>query len=174
MLPLVRTHVKIGCGDVFFEVLDLRCAGNGEHDGRAMEEPRDRKLSRRGVVALGEFRQGLREGLIGLEELAGGDRIPRQEGDTLLFAPGEGLLVAAVGEGVAVLHADDGDDLLRLFDLDRCDFTEADVAYFSLVLHLAKCAEGLFERGAGVDAVELVELNALDFQAAQAHFDTLD
>ncbi len=42
--------------------------------------------------------------------------------------------VATVGERVAVLHADDGDDLLRLLDLGRCDFAEADVADFALVL----------------------------------------
>ena len=35
-------------------------------------------------------------------------------------------------------------------------------------------AERLFERRARVDAVELVEVDALELEAAQAHFDTLD
>ncbi len=66
--------------------------------------------------------------MIGLEQLAAGHRIPGQEGDAALLAPVEGLLVAAVGERVAILHGDDGDDLLRLLDLGGRDFAEADVA----------------------------------------------
>ena len=60
------------------------------------------------------------------------------------------------------------------FDLRGGDFAEADVADFSLLLHLAEGTEGFFERGARVDAVELVEVDALELEAAQAHFDTLD
>ncbi len=116
----------------------------------------------------------LREGMVGLEQFAAGHGIPGQEGDAALFAPVERLLVAAVGERVAVLHADDGDDLLRLFDLCGRDFAEADVADFSLVLHTSSAPKAFFERGARVDAVELVELDALELEAAQAHFDTLN
>ena len=93
--------------------------GIGSMTGRAMQKPGDGELRGGGVVALGEFREDLREGMIGLEQLAAGDRIPRQEGDAVLLAPGEGLLVAAVGERVAILHADDGNDLLRLLRSPR-------------------------------------------------------
>ncbi len=125
-------------------------------------------------MVFGEFRQSLCEGLVWLEQLAGGDGVPGQEGDSLLLAPGQCLLVAAVGEGVAILHTDDGDDLLHLLDLFGADFAEADVADFALLLHLFQRTQAFFERGAGIDAVELVELDALEFEAAQAHFDTLD
>ena len=62
----------------------------------------------------------------------------------------------------------------RLLDLRRGDFAEADVADLALLLHLLERAEGLFKRGAGVDAVELVEVDAVELEAAQAHFDALD
>ena len=48
------------------------------------------------------------------------------------------------------------------------------MADLALFLHLVKRAEALFKRGAGVDAVELVEFDALQLEAAQAHFDALD
>jgi TM2 domain-containing membrane protein YozV len=82
--------------------------------------------------------------------------------------------VAAVGEGVAVLHADDGDDLLGLLDFGGCDFAEADVADFSLVLHLFQGTQTFLERGTGVDAVKLVEFDALEFEATEAHFNALN
>ncbi len=40
-----------------------------------------------------------------------------RKGDAALFAPGERLLISPVGERVAILHTDDGDDLLCLLDL---------------------------------------------------------
>src|SRR3954464_11048643 len=109
-----------------------------------------------------------------LEQLSSGHGIPGQEGDDALLAPGESLFVATIGEGVAVLHTDDGNELLGLFDFSRRDFAEADVADLALLLHAAESAERLLERGGGDDSGELVELDAVELEAAEAHFDTLD
>jgi hypothetical protein len=48
------------------------------------------------------------------------------------------------------------------------------VADLALLLHLLQRAERLFERGARVDAVQLVEVDAFELEAAQAHLDTLN
>ena len=97
------------------------------------------------------------------------------EGDAVLLAPREGLFVAAVGERVAILHADDGDDLAAPASIS------AGVTSLRPMWRIFPCsciwlegAEGFFERRARVDAVELVELDALELEAAQAHFDALD
>jgi len=174
LCPFVGADLERGGGDVLFEVLHLGRAGDGEHNGRALEEPGERELCGCGIVARGELGQSLQEGMVGLEQLASGHGIPGQECDASLLAPGEGLFVAAVGERVAILNADDGNDLLRLFDLGGRNFAEADVADFSLVLHLAERAEGFFEWGARIDAVKLVEFDALEFEATEAHFNAMN
>ena len=43
------------------------------------------------------------------------------------------------------------------------------MADLALVLELLEGAEAFLERGAGVNAVELVEIDAIEFKAAQAH-----
>ena len=48
------------------------------------------------------------------------------------------------------------------------------MADLALVLQLFQRAEGFFERGARVDPMQLIEVDAVEFEAAQAHFDTLD
>ncbi len=53
------------------------------------------------------------------------------------------------------------------------DFGEADVANLAGGLGVPEGAEGVFERDAGVDAMELVEVDALEAEAAEAHFKLL-
>ena len=65
--------------------------------------------------------------------------------------------------------------ILRGFlNLLRRDLAEADVADLALLLHPLQRAERLFERSARVDAVKLVEVDAVELQPAQAHLDALD
>jgi hypothetical protein len=125
-------------------------------------------------VAGGDSGEGGRGGVVGFEELAAGHGVPGQEADALLLAVLERFLMTAVGETVSILDSDDVDDLAGFLDLGRGDFAEADVADFALLLHALEGAEGFFERGARVDAMELIEVDALELEAAQAHLDTLD
>src|ERR1022692_422681 len=118
--------------------------------------------------------EGLRRGMVGLEQLSAGIGIPGQETDALLFAPGECFLMAAVGQTVSILDSDNRDNPLRFLDFSGSNFAEANVTDLALDLHLAKCAERLFQRGAGVDPMKLVKFDALQFEAAQAHLHTLN
>ena len=127
-------------------MLYLRCAGNRKHHRGTVKSQASEIWAGvalwRAASALAFARR-----VIGLEQLAAGHGIPGQEGDAALFAPGECFFVAAVGERVAVLHADDGNDFLGLFDFGGRDFAEADVADFSLFLHLVERAERLSSSG---------------------------
>ncbi len=88
-------------------------------------------------MARGDAAKSLCAGVVGLEQLAAGIGIPGQEADAALLAVVERFFVAPVGERVAILNGDDGDDLLGLFDLGGRNFAEADVADLSLLLHAA-------------------------------------
>ena len=48
------------------------------------------------------------------------------------------------------------------------------MADLSLLLHAAERAEALFERRARINAMELIELDALELETPQAHLDTLN
>ena len=86
----------------------------------------------------------------------------------------ERFFVAAVGERIAILNGNNGNEFLGSLDFGRSDFAEADVANFPLLLHAAERTEGFFERRARVDAVQLVKVDAFEFEAAKTHFHTLN
>ena len=71
-----------GCCDILFEMGDLRCSGNRQHDWAALEEPGERDLARARVVRLRDLRQFAAR----LDKIAGGEREPRHEADALLLA----------------------------------------------------------------------------------------
>ena len=79
-----------------------------------------------------------------------------------------------VGQTVSILDSSHHDDLARSLNLHRGDLAEADVANLALGLEIIERAERLFERRARVDAMELVEVDAVKPQPAQAHLDALD
>ena len=86
---------------VLFEVGDRRRARDREHDRRACEQPRQRNLLRRRVLARRDRVDGL---------VVGRDRPPGQERDAVLLAHLEDTLGTAIGRVVAILDR-----------RDRCD-----------------------------------------------------
>ncbi len=73
----------------------------------------------------------------------------------------------AVGDVVEVLHRRDLDDLAHPLQGGQVDLAHADVADLSLGLHLAELAERVFHRRVRVDAVQLVEVEALETEPPQ-------
>src|ERR1035441_536907 len=106
--------------------------------------------------------------MIGLEQLAARIRIPRQEADAMLLAVLERLIVTPVGQTVSILDSRNSDDLAGVLNLRRSYLAQADVANLALLLHPLQSAERFFERGAGIDAVKLVEVDAVEPEPAQA------
>jgi len=66
------------------------------------------------------------------------------------------------------------DDFAGLFNLSGGHFAQADVANLALLLHALEGSQALFERRTRVDAVKLVEVDALQPEPPQAHFNALD
>ena len=83
------------------------------------------------------------------------------------------LRLARFGEAVAVLHADDGNDLLRALDVLERDVGERDVADLALLSEPRQGFHGGIEGDGRVGHVELVDVDALQAQALQAAFDGL-
>jgi len=126
-----------GGGDVFLEVRDAGGAGDGEHDGRAPEEPGEGELGWSDL----QVRGGASEGAFRAGQLTGAERKPGNETDVGAFAEFEDAFGGAVGDAVAVLHGDDGNDFLRVLDLLDADFGETDVLDLSLRLQILQRAE---------------------------------
>ena len=74
-VPVGFGDVQGGGGYIGFEVRDRGCAGDGENDGAALEEPGEGDLIGGGVVVSGEVWQwvvGLRAGCRGFGDAGGG------------------------------------------------------------------------------------------------------
>jgi hypothetical protein len=74
----------------------------------------------------------------------------------------------AVPGAVAILYRDDGDDPARDRELLRLDVREAHVPHLSLLAQLGQRPHGFLQRHVGVHSVELVDVDPLQPQAAQA------
>ena len=109
----------------------------------------------------------------GLRQLPRRDREPGDEGNILLFAEVDHILVVAVTKVVLVLDADDRYDSTSLLDLPRLDLGKPHVEDFAFLLQLLDLTERLFDRDLRVDAMKLPEIDALQLQRAQAEFDLL-
>ena len=62
---------------------------------------------------------------------------------------------------------------LCCFDLGDGDFGQADVADFAVVAEVVEGTDLVLERNSEVDAVQVVEVDPVELQASQAHFDAL-
>ncbi len=151
-----------GC-QVLLQVVDPRRAGDGEHHRRAVEEPGEGDLGGRCAVALGDLAEG-----VVVRQVAGGEREPRDEGDVLLGAVVDHLVPMPVAQVVLVLHRGDRQVLAGAADLLDARLREPDEADLALVEELLEDSHLVLEGHVRVDPVELVEIDALELEAAQA------
>ena len=170
-VPLVFGQGEGDGAGVFFEVRDGGGAGDGEDDGRAVEEPGEGELVEGEAVLAGEVADRATGGFEAGFVFAGVEGVPGEKGDVVLGAEVEGGLGLPFGEVVFVLDGGDGDCFLSPGDLVGGDFGEADVANFAGCLEVEKGAEGVFEGNGGVDAVELVEVDAIELETTEGEFD---
>ena len=134
-----------------------------------MQQPCQRKLSSRCTVLFGRGIQRTASPC----KLARRDWEPGDEAEIVLRAVIDHVFVLTVAEVVLVLHADDFDHLARLVDFMRLHFGQADVEDLALLLQLLDGRERFFDGHLGIDAMKLPEIDALDFEAAEAHLDLL-
>jgi hypothetical protein len=104
---------------------------------------------------------------------AGGHREPRDEAQVFPLGVLQDVLGTAVGQVVQVLHGDDVRDLPGFLDLLHGHLGQADVADLALLLQQEQLTDLVGQRDLGVDAVQLVEVDPLHAQVAQAQFGLL-
>ena len=91
----------------------------------------------------------------------------------MLGAVVEDLLALPIAQVVEVLDADDRDRLPGLLYFLHGDFRQADVPDLAGFLKFLQGAQGLGDRHLGIDAMQLVEIDAVELQAPQTQFDAL-
>ncbi len=112
-------------------------------------------------------------GLSGLARSPGRDREPGDERDVVPFGVVEYVLCTPVREVVQVLHARDLGDLAGRGQLLDRHLGDTDVADLSLLLELGEGAELVLEGDVRIDAVQLDEVDAVDFEGTQAELHLL-
>ena len=118
-IELFIRQLDIDGGDILFQMRDPGRAGNGEHDGTALEHPGKRDLARSGVMGLG---YGIQD-RAAFGETACSQRIPGNEADRVLFAIIQHVFAAAIDEIVAVLHGRQSEHLRGGFDISDGNVT---------------------------------------------------
>ena len=111
-------------------------------------------------------------------EQAAGERAPDEEAGLFGFEEGDDVaLEVAAGDGVVGLEGVEAGEVFELGDgeglgdLPAEPVGDADVADFALLDEGVEGAEGLFDGGDGVVAVDLVEVDVVGLEAAEAGFD---
>ena len=151
-----------GCGvEILAEMLDRGCAGDQQNVGRAMKKPGECDLHGSGLQRRRDCVE--RRGLQGSES---SQREERHIGDALGCEVVDEGVIAALGDVVEILHADDLGDRLRLCQLRGSDVAEAEMANQALMLEFGKHGQRRFDGSFGwrrdssdakVDDVERVE-----------------
>ena len=106
-------------------------------------------------------------------QVAAGDWKPWDEREVVFFAILEGLFGFPLGDVVFVLHADDLYRLAGVLDFFGRDFGQPDMQDFSGLLQVGERSERFLGGNLGVDPVELVKIDAVEFQPPEAHFHAL-
>lgn len=91
--------------------------------------------------------------------------------ESVLFGVREGWVVDV--DAVLVLHGRDGRVAAGLFDLVDGDFGEAEVSDLAFLPEVVDGAELVGEGYGWVDAVQVVQVDAVDGEATEAEFDAL-
>ena len=111
-------------------------------------------------------------------EEAAGEGAPDEEAGLFGFEEGDDVaLEVAAGDGVVGLEGVEAGEVFELGDAEGFGdlpgepVGDADVADFALLDEGVEGAEGLFDGGDGVVAVDLVEVDVVGLEAAEAGFD---
>src|SRR6266487_812853 len=129
----------------------------------AVKTPRERDLGRSGAVPLRDLGQGA--------AALAAQREERDEHDPLAGAVVDDVFPLPLGEVVVVLDGRDRQHRASLLDLLDADLADADMPDLPCVHILLDRSEALLERRLGIDAVQVVELDAARLQPAKALFD---
>src|SRR6266487_694716 len=160
---LVGAQLDLERSEVLPQVLERERAGDRQRRGRALQEPSERNLLRRGAVSVGNLGQ--------LRAPHTAEREEGDEHDPFGGAVVDHLVVRALDEAVPVLNRSDRHDVAGLLDLVDTDLGEADAPDLAAVAVLLDRAEAVVERGLGIDPVQVVESDRLRPQPPQALFD---
>ena len=102
--------------------------------------------------------------------LARAERKPRNERQAFALALLQHLFVRAIRDVVAILHRNDFREPLRAAQLARIDVRQPDVKDLPFLLQAHELAHRIFERHPWIGRMQLVQVDALQPEPAQAPF----
>src|SRR5713101_6392016 len=103
-------------------------------------------------------------------DTTGRQREPRNKTHFLFFAILQNIFRSAVGDAVTILNAHNRNNRSRMLNLSHAHFRQADVFDFSLRLQIPQSAELIFSRHLRIDSMQLIKINPVQAQPAQAAF----
>jgi len=142
-LEFVGAQLDLERSEVLPQVLERERAGDRQRRRRALQEPGERNLLRRGAVSVGY-----------LGQLRAPHTAKREEGDEHNPFGGaviDHFVVRALDEAVPVLNRGDRHEVAGPLDLVDTDLGEADMPDLAAVAVLLDRAEAVLERGLGID-----------------------
>ena len=137
--------------------------GDREHERGALQQPRQRDLALRQAALQSDLRQSRRRNAP--------ERKERHEHDPLARAVIEDLLMPPLRQAVVVLHGGDRQQLSGPLDLLDAHLGQADALDDSAVAVLSERLERRLQRRLRVDAVQVVEVDAVPPEPLKALLD---
>src|SRR6202140_4561374 len=102
--------------------------------------------------------------------MTGTQREPRNKTHFLFFAILQNIFRSTVGDAVTILNAHNRNNRPRMLNLSHAHFRQTDVFDFSLRLQILQSTELIFSRHLRIDSMQLIKIDSLQAQPAQAAF----
>ncbi len=188
-------EMDVAGGGVFFEVLAALGAGNGNEVNAFAEDPGEGELAGLDTFAIGDGADAIDEDLVLIEVVAGEAWVARfakvLSVELRVFGDGAGEEAAAEGrvgdeadaelaadrddfgfgvalpKGVFGLESGDGVNFVGASDGGGGGFRKAEVFNLASFDELGHGADGVFDRGVGIDAVLVVEIDVIEAEALE-------
>src|SRR5580698_5557924 len=145
---------------------DARSSRDRQHDWGSREQPCQSQL-RWGSFQL---RGHLTDGAAPAGDSTSSQWEPWNKTHVLFFAILQDVFRCAVSHTVTILHAHDRNNCSGVLNLAHAYFRQTDVFDFPLCLQISQSAELIFSRHLGIDSMQLIEIDPVEAQPAQAAF----
>src|SRR6516162_4655464 len=161
-LIFLNRQAQRGCRDVLLQMSYGRSAGNGQHDGSALQKPGKCDLLGAGFMFLGDF----------VEYVAGNSASakwkPRNKSDCVSFAIIHHVIPFSIRKTEAILNRNDWDNLSSPLDMLLRDIGKRYQPNFPLLFQPCQCSHRIVERPDRVGSMQLIDVDSFEPQPFEA------
>src|SRR5712675_3448155 len=143
-------------------MFDGRSSGDRQHLGRSPQQPRYRYLHGCGLMRTRNSLQHV------ARNSTRPQREPGNKSNSVALAVIHHVVPLTVGEAVAILHRNDGDDFARSLNVLLRDVGQPNQANLAFVSQLRQRFHGGLKRDDRIRSVELIDLDTVQAQSLEA------